>query len=269
MTPPTLDARERQILEQVLRSGFAGIDDLAQRFEVTPQTIRRSVNRLCEQGLLRRVHGGVDSPRHGNLPYPRRQILNLDAKRRIANAVAAFIPDGASVSIGIGTTPAQVAVALRAHTRLRVITNSLNVATALGGNPGIEVTIAGGPLRPTDLDVVGSGAVSCFSAFKTDFAVFGVGGIDRDGTLLDFDVAEVATRQAMADNCRTSLLVADASKFGRPAIARGGRLGDADHLFIDGPVPADYLGALDADRPRVHVAASTETPARQTGETCS
>jgi DeoR family glycerol-3-phosphate regulon repressor len=131
------------------------------------------------------------------------------------------------------------------------------------------VTIAGGPLRPTDLDVVGSGAVSCFSAFKTDFAVFGVGGIDRDGTLLDFDVAEVATRQAMADNCRTSLLVADASKFGRPAIARGGRLGDADHLFIDGPVPTDYLGALNADRPRVQVAASAETPARQTGETCS
>ena len=97
---------------------------------VTPQTIRRCVNRLCEQGLLRRVHGGVDSPSHGNLPYPRRQILNLDAKRRIANAVAAFIPDGASVSIGIGTTPAQVAVALRAHTSLRVITNSLNVATA-------------------------------------------------------------------------------------------------------------------------------------------
>jgi DeoR family glycerol-3-phosphate regulon repressor len=90
MTLPTLGPRERQILEQVLRIGFAGIDDLAQRFDVTPQTIRRCVNRLCEQGLLRRVHGGVDSPSHGNLPYPRRQILNLDAKRRIANAVAAF-----------------------------------------------------------------------------------------------------------------------------------------------------------------------------------
>lgn len=264
-----LVARERQILEQVLRTGFTGIDDLAQRFDVTPQTIRRCVNRLCEQGLLRRVHGGVDSPSQGNLPYPRRQILNLDGKRRIATRVAAFIPDGASVSIGIGTTPAQVAVALRAHTRLRVITNSLNVATALCGNPGIEVTIAGGRLRPSDLDVVGSSAVRCFSAFKTDYAVFGVGGIDRDGTLLDFDVAEVATRQAMADNCRTSLLVADASKFGRPAIARGGRLGDADNLFIDGPIPDDYLGALEADRPRVHIAVSAETPAGKTGETCS
>lgn len=175
MTSPIFDAGERQILEQVLRTGFPGMDDLAQHFNVTPQTIRCSVNRLCKQGLL----------------------------------------------------------------------------------------------RPTDLDVVGSGAVSCFSAFKTDFAVFGVGGIDRNGTLLDFDVAEAATHQAMANNCRTSLLMADASKFGRPAIARGDQLVDADHRFIGGLVPADYLGALKADRPRVHPAATAESPTRGTRETCS
>lgn len=252
---PCLDAREREILEQVRRSGFVGIDELAQRFDVTPQTIRRCVNQLSEQGLLRRVHGGVDLPSPaGNLPYQRRQILNLEAKRRIASAVAAFIPAGASVSLGIGTTPEQVAFALRHHTQLRVITNSLNVANAVAGCPGIELTIAGGTLRTSDLDVVGSAAVNCFAAYKTDFAVFGVGGIDRDGTLLDFDADEVSTRLAMATHCRSTLLVADVSKFGRRAVARGGRLTDADHLFIDAPVPADYLEALGEHRPVAHVA---------------
>ncbi|THF67425.1 DeoR/GlpR transcriptional regulator [Pseudothauera nasutitermitis] len=261
MSLPSLDPRAREILELVRRDGFVGIDDLARRFEVTPQTIRRCVNPLCEHGLLRRVHGGVDLPAPAaNLPYQRRQILHLDAKRRIAAAVAAFIPDGASVSLGIGTTPEQVAVALRRHERLRVITNSLNAANALAGRPGIELIIAGGALRANDLDVVGAAAANCFAAYKTDYAVFGIGGIDRDGALLDFDADEVTARLAMMDNCRNALLVADTTKFGRGALARGGRLADADHLFLDAPPPAEYLDALHGGRPQLHVASDYTAP---------
>jgi DeoR family glycerol-3-phosphate regulon repressor len=98
--------------------------------------------------------------------------------------------------------------------------------------------------------------VRCFAGFKTDFAVFGVGGIDDDGMLLDFDPAEVAAREAMRLNCRQSLLVADASKFGRPAMARGGRLADMDHLFTD-VLPAEpYRPLLAHPRPQVHVGVS-------------
>ncbi|KAF7598947.1 MAG: DeoR family transcriptional regulator [Candidatus Dactylopiibacterium carminicum] len=262
MPQPLLDARAREILELVRRDGFVGIDELALRFEVTPQTIRRCVNPLCEHGLLRRVHGGVDLPAPTtNLPYQRRQILHLPAKRSIAAMVAAFIPDGASVSLGIGTTPEQVAVALRRHTRLRVITNSLNAANALAGQPGIELIIAGGTLRTNDLDVVGSAAANCFAAYKTDYAVFGVGGVDHDGTLLDFDTDEVTARLAMMRNCRSALLVADATKFGRGALARGGRLADADHLFTDTLPPAGYLDAIPERRPQLHVAGeSAQSP---------
>lgn len=167
--------------------------------------------------------------------------------------MAAHIPNGASVSIGLGTTPHQVALALRSHKRLRVVTNSLRVVLALAGSDELEIAVAGGFLRPADLDVVGDAAVRCFSEFKTDFAVFGVGGIEEDGMLLDFDPAEVVAREAMRLNCRQSLLVADASKFGRAAMARGGRLSDMDHLFIDErPVPA-FRSLLNLPQPQVHV----------------
>ncbi|MBX3609398.1 MAG: DeoR/GlpR transcriptional regulator [Hydrogenophaga sp.] len=262
MPTPPLSSRERDILDLVAAQGFLGIDELARRFDVTPQTIRRGVNQLCDRGLLRRRHGGVGLPAAtDNLPYQRRQVQQLEGKRRIAQAVAAFIPNGSTMSIGIGTTPQQVAMALRTHAHLRVVTNSLNAANVLVGCPGIEITLAGGTLRPDELDVVGLPAAQCFSSFKTDFAVFGVAGIDDDGTLLDFDADEVMARQAMLAHCRSSLLVADVTKFGRSALARGGQLGDVAHLFLDAAPPTAFAPVLAAAGNTLHVAAPTDEAA--------
>lgn len=255
-TTVPVDSREHRILERVQSGGVVDIGELARQFGVTPQTVRRAVNRLSERGLLRRVHGGVTLPPGSiNLPYETRQIHCLHGKQRIAQAVALHIADGASVSIGLGTTPQQVALALRARRGLRVVTNSLRVVMALAHCDGVELVVAGGHLRPADLDVVGEAAARCFAGFKTDHAIFGVGGIDEDGTLLDFDPAEVVAREAMRQNCRQSILVADSSKFGRAAMARGGRLEAVDHLFIDHRPPEPYGALLAQVRPRVHVAA--------------
>jgi len=256
-----MGSREQTIIDLVRDRGLVDIGGLARQFGVTPQTIRRSANRLSEQGLLRRVHGGVTLPASStNLPWETRQVQHLEGKRRIAAAVASHIPDGASVAIGLGTTPHQVALALREHRGLRVVTNSLRVVFALAGSEGLQITVAGGLLRPADLDVVGEAAADCFARFKTDYAVFGVGGIDEDGGLLDFDPAEIVARQAMRTHCRQSLLVADSSKFGRPAMARGGHLSDITHLFLDTPPTPAFANLLAGPVPQVHVAtANPET----------
>jgi DeoR family transcriptional regulator, glycerol-3-phosphate regulon repressor len=243
--------RQAQILEIVRENGAASIEGLAEHFAVTQQTIRRLVNSLCEQGLLRRTHGGVGLPvSNQNLTYQSRQELNLEAKQRIARLVADFIPDGASVMIGLGTTPEHVARALVGRSGLRVMTNSLNAASAFAHNPDIEITIAGGTLRPLDRDIIGDASVHFFSRFKADFGIFGVGGIDEDGSLLDFYEGEVQTRQAIAANCRSTILAADVSKFGRNATVRGGHIGDCQNIFIDRLPSAKFqqLMNLYADR---------------------
>ena len=202
----TATKRQTRILEIVRETGFASIEHLAGHFDVTQQTVRRVVNRLCDQGLLRRIHGGVSLPvQNQNLAYGSRQGLNPDAKRRIAHAVSNFIPDGASLMIGLGTTPEYVAQALSDRQDLRVITNNLNVAAAFARNPDVEITIAGGTLRPLDRDIVGDAAVRFFSGFKADFGIFGVGGIDQDGALLDFHSDEFKARQAIVANSRIAL----------------------------------------------------------------
>ncbi|MBR0916286.1 DeoR/GlpR family DNA-binding transcription regulator [Bradyrhizobium japonicum] len=246
--------RQAHILEIVRSEGFTSIEHLATRFDVTQQTIRRLVNALCDQGLLRRIHGGVGLPvQNQNLAYGSRQGLNANAKQRIALATARFIPEGASLMIGLGTTPEYVAQALSHRQDLRVITNSLNVAAAFAQNPGVEISIAGGTLRPLDRDIVGEAAARFFSGFRADYGIFGVGGVDQDGTLLDFHAGEVQARQSIVANSRTAVLVADTTKFGRNATVRGGHLDDCHHLFTDGPLPASFatIAAKYDDRIRV------------------
>lgn len=237
--------RARAIVELVRSQGFQAIDTLAGQFGVTPQTIRRDVNLLCDRGLLRRRHGGVELPPEGeNLAYPARQVLNIEAKRRIARLVAAEVPEGASLFFGIGTTPEQCAEALVDHPGLRVMTNNLNVAMALSRNPSCDITIAGGRLRNLDRDVVAGEAHDFFSRFAVDIGIYGVGGVAEDGTLLDFGLEEVHMRESLARHCRQRFLVLDHSKFGRGATVRGGRITEATAVFTDRPVPDAIAAAL-------------------------
>lgn len=226
----------------VRAAGYQAIIDLAERFAVTEQTIRRDVNQLCDSGILRRRHGGVELPSpNANIDYDQRMILNAGAKTRIAAAVATRIPDGASIAVSIGTTPEMVVRALRAHNGLRVVTNNIAAALAASANQSFEVTIAGGRIRPEGRDVLGQQVEQFFSAYKVDFGLFGVGGVDPDGSLLDFTEDEIRAREVISQNCRTRVLVLDHTKFGRAAYVRGGHISDADLVFCDVEPPAEIV----------------------------
>ena len=241
------EERMEAILSRVYQQGFQSIEELAALFGVTTQTIRRDVNALCDRGVCRRRHGGIDVlPEGENIAYPARRILDLDAKRRIAAAVTTCIPAGASLFFGIGTTPEQCALALLDRPNLRVMTNNLNVALALSRNPSCELTIAGGRLRNLDLDVISGEAHGFFSRFAVDIGIFGVGGVAEDGSLLDFNPDEVLMRNQLAQHCRQRFLVLDHSKFGRGATVRGGHITDATRVFTDRPIPEGLAGRLAA-----------------------
>jgi len=237
--------RARAIVDLVRQGGFHAIEALASRFGVTPQTIRRDVTVLSDRGLLRRRHGGVELPPDDeNLAYPARQVLNIEAKRRIAQLVATEVPPGASLFFGIGTTPAQCALALVDHPGLRVMTNNLNVAMVLSSNPDCEITVAGGRLRNLDRDVVAGEAHGFFARFSVDIGVYGVGGVAENGTLLDFSPDEVHMRSVLAQHCRRRFLVLDHSKFGHRATVRGGHITEATAVFTDRPAPEAIAASL-------------------------
>ena len=247
--------RREQILDLVQRHGFVAIEALAQRFSVTPQTIRRDINALCESAQLQRYHGGAGLPSSvENLAYKTRQVLCLEEKRRIADAAARQIPDNASLFINIGTTTEEVAKALQSHVGLRIITNNLNVASILSSNPGFELIVAGGLVRSRDQGIVGEAAIDLIRQFLVDYAIIGISGIAEDGALLDFDYREVRVAQAIIENARQVFLVADHSKFGRTALVRLGHLSQLDAVITDQPPPAEISRILAEAGVALHVA---------------
>ena len=243
--PENLNRRQQEILSLVHRQGFVSNEGLAQSFGVTPQTVRRDINALCEGGLLRRYHGGAGLPSSvENMAYAARQVLCLEEKIRIARTTACHIPDGASLFINIGTTNEEVAKALVSHKGLRVITNNLNVASFLSENPSFEVILAGGVVRSRDRGITGEATIDFMQQFKVDFGIIGISGIDNDGSLLDFDYREVRVAQAIVANSRKVFLVTDHTKFGRNAMVRLGPLTQIDALFTDRQPPEDLCKLL-------------------------
>ncbi|WP_347265716.1 DeoR/GlpR family DNA-binding transcription regulator [Paracoccus sp. (in: a-proteobacteria)] len=233
-----LSIRQAEILELVRAEGRVLVDELAQRFDVTLQTIRRDLGEMAELGLLDRVHGGA-VPRAGavNLGYEARRRLNAEAKAAIGAACAAEIPDNCSLILNLGTTTEAVAQALVHHSNITVVTNNMNVANILLANPGCEIMVAGGALRRSDGGLVGELTTQFFEQFKVDYAVIGTSALDPDGDLLDFDLAEVRVSRAILRQSRRAFLVSDHSKLGRPAPARIASLAEIDTMFTDRPLP--------------------------------
>ncbi|MQT13186.1 DeoR/GlpR family DNA-binding transcription regulator [Segnochrobactrum spirostomi] len=235
-----LSFRQTEILEIARAEGRVVVEDLARRFDVTLQTIRRDLTELADAGLLDRVHGGaILRAGVANIGYEQRRRMNEAAKVAIARACAAAIPENSSLIMNLGTTTEAVAHELLAHRNITVITNNMNVANTLVANPSCDVMLAGGALRRSDGGLVGELTTQFFEQFKVDIAVIGVSALDQDGDLLDFDLAEVRVSKAILRQARRVFLVADHSKLGRSAPARLASLSEINRMFTDAPLPPE------------------------------
>jgi DeoR family glycerol-3-phosphate regulon repressor len=242
-----LTPRQRQLLDFLRQNGDTSVAALARVLRVTTQTVRRDLRRLEEAELLLRYHGGVGLPSTvENIDYAHRQVMNAEAKRRIARLVAQRVEPGRSLIIDIGTTTEEVARALAHHRGIRVVTNNLNVAAIMAGNEEAEVFVAGGLVRQRDRGIVGEATLDFIRQFSVDISVIGVSSIEPDGTLLDYDYREVRVAQAIIEQSREVWLVADHTKFTRGAMVRLGHLSQVDKLFTDAPVPAAVAKVLEA-----------------------
>jgi DeoR family glycerol-3-phosphate regulon repressor len=240
----TLTPRQLDILKHARARGHVNVEVLSAEFDVTPQTIRKDLNDLCNLGELNRVHGGAVFPSNTvNLAYQARREISSIGKSRIAEQAASMIPNNASVILNIGTTTEQVAKALLSHQELMAITNNLNVAHILSEAPGIELIVAGGMVRKSDGGIVGAAAIDLIRQFKVDFAIIGASAIDEEGSLLDFDYREVRVSQAIMEQARKTILVADHTKFERKAPVEIGKLNKVDAFVTDFP-PSEKITKL-------------------------
>ncbi|MCC0022060.1 MAG: DeoR/GlpR transcriptional regulator [Nitratireductor sp.] len=229
--------RKGEIITLMRLEGKATVDELADHFGVTVQTIRRDLGELEDEGKISRVHGGAVI-RSGvtNIQYEERRNLFSEAKERIAKRVARDVPDDVSLFINIGTTTEAVARELLNHSNLTVVTNNMNVANILAANESCEIIVSGGTLRRTDGGLVGDLATQMIEQFKVDIAIIGASALDEEGDLLDFDLREVRVSKSIIRHARKVFLVTDHSKFERSAPVRIASFSELDAVYIDEPL---------------------------------
>ena len=249
----------QQLIERILLDeGRVAVVELARRFDVTTETVRRDLASLEQAGALVRVHGGAVAKDADSTTEPtvlERTQQHGAAKQAIAARALSALPAGfrGSVFIDAGTTTAAIAAALTARlatgterhpAHVEAVTHSLTIAPALAGADGISLTVIGGRIRGVTAAAVGADAVAAISRLRPDIAFVGTNGVSADFGLSTPDPDEASIKSAIIRAARTVVVVADASKLGRELLVTFGSLDDIDVLVTDTEPPAALAAAL-------------------------
>jgi DeoR family fructose operon transcriptional repressor len=248
----------QQLIERELREvGRVSVVDLARRFDVTTETVRRDLDRLETTGSLRRVHGGavsIDRASTAESTLTERRERHGDAKRAIAASAAALLGSDfrGSIFVDAGTTAAAVAAALPAtltvSAGVEVVTHSLEAAHLLAGEERLSLTTIGGRVRGVTAAAVGAHTVRAIGQLRPDIAFIGTNGLSATFGLSTPDPEEAAVKTAIIQSARRIVLLADAAKFGEELLVSFARLDEIDVLVTDTPPTGALSEALaDAD----------------------
>ena len=254
------EERQQLIVGLISASGRASVTDLAERFSITTETVRRDLAALESAGSVRRVHGGAVSP--DRFSTNEESILvrtdqRQPEKTRIAEAALALIPqDGTgSILIDAGSTTESLAELLAARTaaatsiagpaaELVVITHSLPIAARLSAEPGIALHLLGGKVRGITQAAVGQSTVEAARRIRPDIAFIGTNGIHAAFGLSTPDPEEAAVKAAFVQSARRIVVLADASKLDAETLVQFASLKDLDTLITDTKPSQDLADAL-------------------------
>ena len=237
--------RLTQMVSAIVEKGTLDVVTLAEQFAVSQATVRRDLEVLERQRLVSRTHGGASTHAAFNdLPLSYKTAQDLTEKRRIARQALEFL-DGARV-IGMtgGTTVTEFAHLLLHRDGLTVVTNALNIATDLLANPGIRVFAAGGEVRSSSQESVGPTAEAFLSGYNIDVAFIGVDGVDAAAGCTNYDPVGARVNASLQQRGRMSVVLADATKISRVALAQVCAMSDVDVLLTDSRAPQASLDQI-------------------------
>jgi len=226
--------RLNQIVSAVVARGQIDVPTLASEFGVSYATIRRDLDALQNQRLVRRTHGGATiHAAFNDLPLSYKSARELPQKQRISRRALEFLQDARVIGTTGGTTVSQFARLLHDRDGLTVVTNALNVAPDLLGNPRLRVVIAGGEVRGSSQESVGLSAEAFLASYDIDVAFLGVDGVDAVAGCTNYDPVGARVNAALFRRARRRVVLADATKIGRVTLAPVCRLSEVDVLITD------------------------------------
>lgn len=248
-------AEERllRIVEMVSRNGKVTVAELCEALAVSQVTIRRDLERLEEEKLLLRTHGGAIAPER-QLPlavqeksFSEKEEAYVREKERIAEAASQLVSDDEAILLTPGTTNMFLARKLIGKKRLTVVTNAANIAMQIGHQADWNVILTGGKMRQKSFALVGPMAESSLSKVKVDKLFLGVDGWDPQAGLTTPNLEEASVNRQMISIARQVILVADHSKFGRVCFAQIAGLESVHTIITDQKLSEEKARLIDSE----------------------
>jgi DeoR family fructose operon transcriptional repressor len=240
--------RQQAIAELVAQHGRLSVNELADRYGVTTETVRRDLDVLERAALLKRVHGGAvraESVTAFELALADRAREHTDEKDLIAKAALGFLPQAnGAVILDAGTSTSRLATMLPNDRPLTVLTNSVPIAARVAGSQTLTLHILPGRVRPTTQAAVGDELIAALSVLRADVAFMGTNGISLGHGLSTPDASEAAAKKAMIASAHRVVVLADSSKFGVETTVRFAAFDDIDVVITDSGAPEREVTAL-------------------------
>jgi DeoR/GlpR family transcriptional regulator of sugar metabolism len=262
------EERRLQVAALLRRDTRVRVEDLAEQFAVSGETIRRDLKALEDRGLARRVYGGAvsldaegvgvveDAPPGAAGPAGASTDTDRSAAAvaSIAAAAAALVEPGETVTLDLGAAALETARALPLTFQGRVLCTTVGTAALLATRKNTEVHLAGGRLRRPDLACVDDAAAEFFDRFFAHRAFLAVDGVAVRAGLTCQNLDEIPVRRAMLRQCAHSYVLAEAGKLGAIAVGRLAPIAGLAGIITDAAADPEAVRALEAAGTRVIVA---------------
>lgn len=245
------EERRRQIASLTAVEGRVNVTELAARFEVTAETIRRDLAVLDREGVVHRVHGGAvanQTFQTTEFSVDARSRSASGAKNAIAHAALQYLPEAnGGMFLDAGTTTAALAELITSQPLARqwsIVTNSLSIALTLA-NSGLDtIQLLGGSVRAITQAVVGDTALRTLALMRADVAFIGTNALTLDHGLSTADSQEAAMKSAMITNAHKVIVLCDSTKMGTDYLVSFGSVDDIDIIITDSNAPESFVKSL-------------------------
>jgi DeoR family transcriptional regulator, aga operon transcriptional repressor len=257
---PRREQRLDKIMSALSAEGSIDVTTLAVQLNVSAASIRRDLDLLEQQRLLRRTHGGaVAQGISYELPVRYRSGQQEEQKRAIAKLAATRVPEGRrTVGLTGGTTTTEVARCLLDHQDLTVVTNAINIASELVVRRNVRLVVTGGVARSQSYELVGPLAEASLSGLNLDVAFLGFDGASAQAGFTTHQEMEAHTDRALLTRARKVIAVGDSTKLGKVTFAQICQLNDVDELITDAKADPEVLAGLEAAGLRVSMVRPTD-----------
>ena len=238
--------RQRELIRYLSEVKFARAEQLAERFKVSLETIRRDLMELEKDSSIRRIRGGAvySNMRAKELEFAKKMESNQKGKNAIARLAMEYINDGDAIAMNNGITTLALAKCLQyGKNQLTVVTNSPDIALILSDNESHQIFLTAGYLRKHNKSLIGSMCSESLGFFKVDKTILSIDGISIQDGVTEFNTEEASILRKMLEIGHTRMVLCEFSKFSEVAFNKVCSAQQIDYVFTDRNVPAKDVKA--------------------------